>query len=128
MVIKITPEFEKEAEKLCKKYRHIHDDIERFKSVLGIVDAQNGDGSVAIVQAIRYSNLGDAIKCPVYKAEKFRSSDFKKSDKFRLIYAYSRKKDTFLLIRIYGKMDYEKSIEENHNRAVILKYCQTDDF
>ncbi len=118
MSVTHSTEFDKEVKDLGKKYRHIEEDIETFKQALQVNSYGNGN----IAGAYPYGNLGSQVKAFVYKAEKFNSTDFRRTDKFRLVYAYFSETGKFLLLRIYCKAGYEK-IEEKMNKETIYKYC-----
>ncbi|HII95657.1 MAG TPA: hypothetical protein HA367_07995 [Candidatus Methanofastidiosum sp.] len=83
LVIKSVPEFDKDINKLSKKYRNIIKDMDTALKVLQVEPTNES-------RSKRISGLGENVVAPIYKLRKFYSEDFKgkgSSSGFRLIYA-----------------------------------------
>jgi mRNA-degrading endonuclease RelE of RelBE toxin-antitoxin system len=103
---------------LCKKYRHLKQDLETAKKVLRCLPENRN-------LAVRIPDLGREVKVPIYKLKKFRSRDFKgrgARSGFRIIYAYERAENRVTLIEIY-----HKNKKDNEDRDRILKYFRSKD-
>ena len=106
------PCFEKDFEKLLKKFRTLKEDLETFIKYqlepFHLLDQDN--------QGIKQiSNLG-IVEPKIYKARKFTSRSLKGKgvqSGIRVIYAYFEGKNKIELIEIYYKSDKEL---ENRNR------------
>ncbi len=100
------PEFEKELNKLAKKYPTLPSDIDDLKPVL--IECPTGIGKNFIITRIE----GDIqiIKVKVH-CESLRSRVI------RLIYAYHKDRIEFMYIEVYFKGD-----KENENRERIEEY------
>jgi mRNA-degrading endonuclease RelE of RelBE toxin-antitoxin system len=111
-------EFKRDLKKLCKRYRHLEQDLETAKKVLRCLPENKN-------LVVRISDLGREVRVPIYKLRKFRSRDFKGrgvQSGFRIIYAYEHAEKKVTLIEIYHK---NKKNNENRNR--ILKYFRSKD-
>lgn len=111
LVIKSVPEFDKDINKLSKKYRNIIKDMDTALKVLQVEPTNES-------RSKRISGLGEEIIAPIYKLRKFYSKDFKgkgSSSGFRVIYAFTN--DRIILIEIY-----HKNKQEVEDRERIKKY------
>jgi mRNA-degrading endonuclease RelE of RelBE toxin-antitoxin system len=111
------PEFEKDLQKLAKRYVSLEEDLRIFiKVALNTFHKQHID-SGAIVHI---SDLG--IYSPkIYKARRFACKALKgkgAQSGIRVIYAYHEEEDKIEFIEVYYKGD-----KESEDRARIGKYC-----
>ncbi|UEC43437.1 MAG: hypothetical protein METHAR1v1_1400002 [Methanothrix sp.] len=114
IVFSETDEFTKDMADLNNKYNTVYKDLETFKLALTAALPDNLPG------IIRISDLGDGIKCPVYKVKKFRCQALKgKGNRsgIRLIYTYYPS-----LEMIYFIEAYHKNKKDNEDRRRIQKY------
>ncbi len=107
--IRTTPDFDKCVRELSK-YRHIEEDVDTFKQAL------LGYFPKRIPRTNIIPGFGEGVH-PVYKVEKFHSTDLQKNTSIRAVYTYDPYKDEIVLIEIYFK-----GKRENHNCAVIKKH------
>ncbi len=109
-------EFEKDFNKLLKKFKTLDDDLETFINSQLKLTHKLGIDNKAVVQI---SGLG--IKTPkIYKAKKFACKALKgrgAMSGIRIIYAYFEKEDAVEFIEIYFKGD-----KENEDKKRIKKY------
>ena len=109
-------EFEKDMEKLLKKFKTLEDDLTIFiKTELNLYHKPKIDnGGIFQISDLQIENP------KIYKAKKFACRSLKgkgvKSG-IRVVYAYFEEKDKIELIEIYYKSD-----KENENRQRILKH------
>jgi len=107
--IRSTPDFDKCVDELGR-YRHIEEDIDTFKqALLGCFPKQ-------IPRTHIIPGFGEGVY-PVYKVEKFHSTDLRDNTRMRVVYTYDPEKDEIILIEIYFK-----GKRENHNCDVIKKH------
>lgn len=109
-------EFEKEFQKLLKKFKTLEDDLETFiNTQLNLYHKQKIDNS----GVVRISNL--AIDEPkIYKARKFACRSLKGTggrSRIRIIYAYYEEEDIIEFIEIFFKGD-----KENEDWDRIFRY------
>lgn len=107
------PEFQKDIEKLNKKFRTLYDDLATFNNALKAVLPNR------LPKTVRISGLGREVKVPIFKVRRFRCQYLKKGSNsgIRVIYAYERDEDMVVLIEIYYK-----NKKQNHDKKRILKY------
>ncbi|MGB5156481.1 hypothetical protein [Desulfobacterium sp. N47] len=109
-------EFEKDFNKLLKKFKTLDDDLETFINSQLKLTHKLGIDNKAVVQI---SGLG--IETPkIYKAKKFACKALKgrgAMSGIRIIYAYFEKEDVIEFIEIYFKGD-----KENEDKKRIQKY------
>jgi mRNA-degrading endonuclease YafQ of YafQ-DinJ toxin-antitoxin module len=113
-------EFEKEFQKLLKKFKTLEDDLETFiNTQLNLYHKQKIDN----LGVFRIPNL--AIDNPkIYKARKFTCKSIKGTgvkSGIRIIYAYYEEEDIIEFIEIFYKSD-----KENEDRERILRYYKKD--
>ena len=108
------PEFQKDIEKLNKKFRTLYDDLATFNNALKAVLPNR------LPKIVRISGLGREVKVPIYKVKHFRCKSLKGKGSrsgIRVIYAYEWDEDKVTLIEIYYK-----NKKQNHDKKRILKY------
>jgi mRNA-degrading endonuclease YafQ of YafQ-DinJ toxin-antitoxin module len=113
-------EFEKDFQKLLKKFKTLEEDMETFIKVqLDLYHKQKIDNS----GVFRITNLN--IDNPkIYKAKKFACKSLKGTgvkSGIRIIYAYYEEEDIIEFIEIFFKGD-----KENEDRDRILRYYKKD--
>jgi len=113
-------EFEKDFQKLLKKFKTLEEDMETFiNTQLKLYHKQKVDNS----GVVRISNL--AIDEPkIYKARKFACRSLKGTggrSRIRIIYAYYEEEDIIEFIEIFFKGD-----KENEDRDRIFGYYKKD--
>jgi len=110
------PEFEKEMNKLVRRFASLEEDLQTFIKVAMNAFHKQGVDSRAI---FHISDLG--IHSPkIYKAKKFACKALKGKgvqSGIRVIYAYYEEKDRIEFIELYYKGD-----KEGEDRARIMKY------
>ncbi len=107
-IFKQLPEFEKELNKLSKKYPTLESDIEDIKQIL--LTCPNGIGKNFII--IRSKENIKIVKAKIH-CESLRSRTI------RLIYSYLEDRIEFLYLEVYFKGD-----KENEDKERIEKYIK----
>ena len=113
-------EFEKDFQKLLKKFKTLEEDMETFKKVqLDLYHKQKIDNS----GVFRITNLN--IDNPkIYKAKKFACKSLRGTgvkSGIRIIYAYYEEEDIIESIEIFFKGD-----KDNEDRDRIFRYYKKD--
>ena len=113
-------EFERDFQKLLKKFKTLEDDLETFiNTQLNLYHKQKVDN----LGIVRISNL--AIDSPkIFKARKFACRSLKGKGSYcgiRIIYAYYEEEDIIEFIEIFFKGD-----KENKDRDRIFRYYKKD--
>ena len=113
-------EFERDFQKLLKKFKTLEDDLETFiNTQLNLYHKQKVDN----LGVVRISNL--AIDSPkIFKARKFACRSLKGKGSYcgiRIIYAYYEEEDIIEFIEIFFKGD-----KENKDRDRIFRYYKKD--
>ena len=106
------PEFNKEFQKLLKKYKTLEEDLDNLKQFLNVYP----EGFSPRVFPISDLNL----KTKIFKVKKFRCRYLKGSGSnsgIRIIYAYLEDENKIEFIEIYFKGD-----KSNYKKERILKY------
>ena len=108
-------EFQKEFEKLSKKWRSLPADFAIFLKTLKINPRQH----------VRISELWNTIQWEFYKVKKFRCTSIARSSTnswIRIIYRYTENTDIIELAEISFIELYHKNEKENHDIERIKKY------
>ena len=111
-----TPEFNKDLQALCKKYRTLKEDIEVLKKAAIELYHENGINNEALFPIPRFCT--ESIIS--YKVKKFASRSFKgKGVKtgLRLIYIYKKDEKEVLFVEIYYK-----GVKKNEDRERLGEY------
>ncbi len=108
MTFSALPEFEKEFQRLGKKYRSLPSDLEEFKRVLNVQPLGSSK---------HFHVLARNADVAVLKARFF--CRYLKGSSLRIIYAYHPKQNALCFIEIYFKGD-----TENEDRKRIEQYMQ----
>ena len=114
--IETIPDFERDLNKLKKKYRSIESDVERFKTALLHTLPKQ------LPQTFRIPLGEEFSDDPIYKVKAFRCQSLNgcgSRSGIRVIYGYHPKKDVVTLIQIYHKKQ-----SENHDEARIKEYLK----
>ena len=109
--------FDKELEKLSKKYKYLHEDLDLFKRTQLMLTHEKEMDNGAVVR-IPKTGIGNPI---FFKVKKFRSRDFPGKgvrSGIRLIYAYYPEEKKVEFIQIY----YKEKDDTNHDVDRIKKY------
>jgi mRNA-degrading endonuclease RelE of RelBE toxin-antitoxin system len=112
------PEFNRDLERLLRKFRTLRDDLDNFIQTQIHLYHKLGQDNKGVFQI---SDLG--IESPkIFKAKKFTCRSLKGrgvQSGIRVIYAYFEKEDKIMLVEIYYKGDKQS---EDRNR--ILKHLK----
>ena len=112
------PEFQRDLEKLQRRFRSLSDDLERF---IKIELNQHHKLNISSPWIVRVPGL--SITHPkVYKARRFACTFLKGTGSrsgIRVIYSYFQDKDRIEFIEIYYKGD-----KKNEDKERIKKYCR----
>jgi mRNA-degrading endonuclease RelE of RelBE toxin-antitoxin system len=100
------PEFQRECKRLIKKYRSLHDDIEKLQEILLLKPTGIGSNFTMI-------HTVNAVK--IIKAR--MASRALRDRSLRVIYGYNDKKKTITFIELYYKGE-----KENEDRRRIEEY------
>ena len=102
------PDFEKELEKLSKKYSSLYDDLEKFEKLLEINATGFGKNFTIIHHTPEVKIIKARLAC---KSLRDRS--------IRIIYAFHNSSVTFVYIEMYFKGD-----KDNEDRERIKEYLK----
>lgn len=102
------PEFEKELERLEKKYPSLSGDLERFEKIIGLNPVGIGTNFITMHHSPNVKIVKARLAC---KSLRDRS--------MRIVYAYHNSTITFVYMEIYFKGN-----KENENKERIEKYIK----
>lgn len=108
-LFKSLPEFQKEFEKLKKKYPSLEDDIKKFEAILVQYPLGIGTNFAVLYRSQKLHIIKSRLAC---KSLRDRS--------IRVVYSYHQDTLTFLYIEIYFKGD-----KENENTVRINNYIKS---
>jgi hypothetical protein len=105
------PEFQKELNRLSKKYKSLPDDLQEFCNVVSVIPLGNSK---------HFNVITKTESLCVIKARLF-CRYLKKKNKLRIVYSYFKQKQRIEFIELYSKSD-----KENEDRERIKEYLRNN--